>query len=89
MIELFIQVITALLLLSIVMAAIRALKGPTIPDRILAIDAMSYTSCAITAILSIYYESRFLIVASFSLALWAYVGTLYLAKYLEGREAGD
>jgi multicomponent Na+:H+ antiporter subunit F len=84
--------ITALIfifLLPIVIASYRLIKGPSIPDRMLAIDIVSYTSAVIVALMALLIGSPLLIIVSFSLALWYYIGSLYVARYLEGGEIGD
>lgn len=63
--------------------------GPTMPDRMLALDIVSYTLVVIIAIVAIIVGSPYLIVISFSLALWFFIGSLYVARYLEGEAIGD
>lgn len=67
----------------------RLVKGPTIPDMILAVDCLSYDLSLFMALLAIYFRSSFLIVGAISLALWAYALDLYAAKWMEGRELGE
>ncbi|MCD6488855.1 MAG: pH regulation protein F [Desulfurococcales archaeon] len=68
---------------------VRALKGPTIPDIVLAIDALTYDLAAFLVILSIFFRSPILIATAIVLALWVYSLDIYVAKYLEARELGE
>ncbi|RLF85937.1 monovalent cation/H+ antiporter complex subunit F [Palaeococcus sp. (in: euryarchaeotes)] len=75
-------------LLAFIIYAIRAFKGPTIVDIILAVDCMSFDIAAFMAILAIYFKSAFLISGAITLALWAYLLDIYIAKHLVGKEVG-
>lgn len=68
---------------------IRALKGPSISDTVLAIDAMTYDLAAFLVLLSIFFRSPILIPTAIVLALWIYALDIYVAKYLETKEMGE
>jgi len=68
---------------------IRALKGPSISDTVLAIDAMTYDLAAFLVLLSIFFRSTILIPTAIVLALWIYALDIYVAKYLETKEMGE
>jgi multicomponent Na+:H+ antiporter subunit F len=67
----------------------RALQGPSIPDRAIAVDIMSVIFTSITALMALKYKLAYLIDLSIALAIISFVGTLALAKYLEGRSLDD
>jgi multicomponent Na+:H+ antiporter subunit F len=69
--------------------SVRVVKGPTIPDSVLAIDSMSYDLAAFITILSILFRSPILIAVAIVLALWVFALDIYVAKYLESREMGE
>lgn len=69
--------------------AVRALKGPTIPDSVLAIDAMTFDLAAFLVVLAILFRSPVLIPTAIVLALWVYALDIYIAKYLESKEMGE
>jgi multicomponent Na+:H+ antiporter subunit F len=71
-----------LLLISIVLALVRLIKGPDAADRIVALDLMSMLIVAFLATQSIYAgETSFLDVA-IAYALIAFLGTVALARFL-------
>jgi multicomponent Na+:H+ antiporter subunit F len=67
----------------------RALQGPSIPDRAIAVDIMSVIFTSITALMALKFRLAYLIDLSIALAIISFVGTLALAKYLEGRSLDD
>lgn len=75
--------------ISIILYTIRLLKGPTIPDMVIAVDAISYDVAVFLAVLSILFKSPILISCSMILMLWAYALDIYVAKYLEAKEIGE
>lgn len=79
------NVFIALLLLCMFMCLYRVGKGPTSPDRIVAIDIMGILMVGFCAIFSIITKKDLYMNIAISWALLNFIGTLALAKYLEGR----
>jgi len=76
------QFALAVLLISIVLALARLVKGPAAADRIVALDLISILIVAFLAAYSIYAgETSFLDVA-IGYALIAFLGTVALARFL-------
>jgi multicomponent Na+:H+ antiporter subunit F len=70
------------LLISIILALVRLIKGPATADRIVALDLISLLVVAFLAVESIYAgETSFLDVA-IGYALIAFLGTVALARFL-------
>jgi len=84
-----ILVIIPIFLAAFILYVIRAIKGPTIPDIVLAINALSFDVAAFMVILSIYFSSPFLISGAIVLAVWAYALDIFVAKYYEKKEIGE
>ncbi|RLG83562.1 MAG: pH regulation protein F [Thermoprotei archaeon] len=76
-------------ILAFTLYIIRALKGPSISDIVLAIDALTYDLAAFLVILSILFRSPILIPTAIVLALWVYALDIYVAKYLEAKDMGE
>jgi len=81
-------VLIPLYLAAFVIYAVRAVRGPTVPDSVLAIDCLSYDLAVFLALLAVYFKSPFLVSAAIILALWAYLLDLYIAKHLVHKEVG-
>lgn len=68
---------------------VRVIKGPSISDRVLAIDALSFDLAAFLVILGILFKTAILVPIAIVLALWVYALDIYVAKYLEAGEMGE
>ncbi len=85
----YIMYIIPIYMIAFTLYIIRALKGPSISDTVLAIDAMTYDLAAFLVLLSIFFRSPILIPTAIVLALWIYALDIYVAKYLETKEMGE
>ena len=77
--------ITAMFLISIsiVICLYRIVRGPTLPDRILALDSFSYSIIAIVAVLSILLDSRAYLETILLLGILAFLSSVALCRFLE------
>jgi len=65
--------------------ALRAALGPTAPDRVIAIDALVALMVGALVLLGVYYRAPIYLDVALVYAFLAFLGTLAIAKYLEGR----
>lgn len=65
--------------------AVRVVLGPTAPDRVVAVDGIAAMMVATLVILGVYYHATFYLDVALVYALIFFLGTLAVAKYLEGR----
>jgi multicomponent Na+:H+ antiporter subunit F len=73
----------SMMAIAIVLAAIRLIRGPTLPDRVVALDLISILAAGSTAIYAIASgQAVFLDVATI-LALISFLGTVAFARYVE------
>ena len=68
----------------ILLSTVRAVAGPTLPDRVVALDTINTLMVAIMIILSVAYRQIIFVDVAIVYALLSFVATLYIAKYLEG-----
>jgi multicomponent Na+:H+ antiporter subunit F len=80
-----VSVFIALLIFCIFLCLYRIGKGPTAPDRTVAIDILGTLIVGFCAIYSIITKKDLYMNIGISLALLSFIGTIALAKYLEGR----
>jgi len=78
-----------LYIVALVLYAVRVLKGPTVSDRVLAVDALGFDLAAFLTILSVLFRAPIMVTTALVLALWIYALDIYVAKYLESKEMGD
>jgi multicomponent Na+:H+ antiporter subunit F len=64
---------------------IRVVKGPSVADRIVAIDILGVLIMGICAILAIALQRSYFIDVGIAWGLQSFIGALALAKFLEGR----
>jgi multicomponent Na+:H+ antiporter subunit F len=73
---------------SFLIYVVRVVKGPTLPDRVLAVDSLGYDLAAFMVVLSVLLKSPLMVVCGLALALWIYALDIYVAKFLEAKEMG-
>ncbi len=62
----------------------RVILGPTVPDRFVAFDSINTIVISAMILLGAYYDSIVMVDVAIVYAVLAYVGTLFIARYLEG-----
>ena len=72
------------LLLFMVFSLIRAALGPTVPDRVVALDTINTLVVAAMILLGAGYKCIIYVDIAIVYAILSFIGTLYIAKYLEG-----
>ncbi|MBA4251584.1 MAG: cation:proton antiporter [Chlorobiaceae bacterium] len=71
-----------LLICSVVLVLIRLFRGPSIEDRIVALDVLSVIGIAIISVYSVLTQTPLLIDIGIMLAILSFIGTVALAYYL-------
>jgi multicomponent Na+:H+ antiporter subunit F len=82
-------IILPILSISILIIFVRFLKGPTLSDRIVALDLIITTGIGIIAVYSIHTNQPTFLDIAMILALIAFLGTVAFSYYLEKREKND
>lgn len=67
---------------AILLALYRVLRGPSLPDRVIAIDLLTTLAVGIIALYAIVTGQKFFLSAGIALALLAFLGTVALALYI-------
>lgn len=73
------------LLLTIGLVFIRLVRGPSLPDRVIALDLLATTSMGIIAVYAVSANQPVLLDAAVVLALLSFLGTVAFAYYLQQR----
>lgn len=82
MIETAIPASLMMVSLALLLNLYRLVRGPSLPDRIIALDTMYINSIALLVIYGIYQNSALYFEAALLLAVMGFVGTVALSKYL-------
>lgn len=82
MIELALRIAVAVVALAMLLTAWRLWRGPTMPDRILAMDTLYINVVAMVILLGLTWRTELLFEAALIVALLGFVSTVALARYL-------
>ena len=82
-------IVMAILLFSGFLCLYRIGKGPTAPDRTVAIDILGTLMVGFCAVLTWVTGKAYYMNIGITWALLSFIGTIALAKYLEGRDFDD
>lgn len=77
------------LLLCLLFCLYRVFRGPTAPDRVVAIDILGILIVGLCAILGLPTGRSWYMDIGIAWALQSFIGTIALAKYLEGKDFDD
>lgn len=72
-----------ILALSFAFVFIRLVRGPSLPDRVMALDLIAYHSIGFIALVTIIGERGAYLDVAVALALIAFLATLAFARYVE------
>ena len=81
MLNLAVNVTLIMFALAIGLAAYRLAIGPSLPDRILALDSLYVNTVAVAVLNGIRYDSFAYFEAALLIALMGFVSTVALARY--------
>ncbi|GAB7563646.1 K+/H+ antiporter subunit F [Methylobacillus pratensis] len=82
MIEIAIHIAFVLVSAALALNAWRLLKGPSAPDRILALDTLYINTIALLVVFGIHIKSMVYFEAALLIALMGFIGTIAMCKYL-------
>jgi multicomponent Na+:H+ antiporter subunit F len=79
------QLALALLLIGLFLAFVRLARGPSLPDRVVALDLIAVTSAAFVTVYAIDSGQPVFLDAAIVLGLITFLGTVAFARYVERR----
>ena len=82
MIEVACQIVMLMLIVSFGAAFVRVVIGPTLPDRVVALDMAATIVVALILTHCVQTGSAYYMPAAISIALLSFVGTVALALYI-------
>jgi multicomponent Na+:H+ antiporter subunit F len=84
-----VNAVFAMLLAALALSFLRLVRGPTMPDRVVALDLVAAVVVAMTALYSIVTEQPVLLDVAIGIALITFLGTVAFAQYIERRARDD
>lgn len=82
MIDLALNFAIAAVMLALLLCGWRLLRGPEVPDRVLALDTLYVNVVALVILFGIRWNTALLFEAALIVALLGFVATVALARYL-------
>lgn len=78
-------IILAILSLTLVLSFIRLVRGPSLPDRVVALDLAVALAMGIIAVYAVTFDKPAFLDVAIIIALISFLGTVAFAYYLERR----
>lgn len=86
MLDTALQIAAGLLSVSVLLIVFRLLKGPDLPDRILALDTLYVNGAALLIVFGIQTGSALYFESALLIAALGFVGTVSLCKFILRRD---
>jgi len=83
MFSIILNIVLIMLSLNIVICFIRTLIGPSLPDRILALDAIGMQLIGIIGVIMIAQDTVAYADVALVLSILAFIGTVAMSKFIE------
>ena len=83
MLAIVIPVSFALLGMAVLLTVARLVRGPSLPDRILALDTLNVNAIALIVVYGIQLRSTLFFEIALLIAVMGFIGTVALTKYLQ------
>lgn len=81
--------IVYLLMITGVLCLYRIARGPTAPDRVVALDALMPMVAVVMVLMALFQGDELLLDISLVYSILGFIGTLVISKYLMGERIGD
>lgn len=78
-----------ILVILLFLCLFRVWRGPTLADRMVAIDILGILVVGVCVLLAVVAKQKFLIDIALAWIFLSFIGTLALAKYLSGKEFNE
>ena len=76
-------VVLPLLAVAMLLALVRLVRGPSVPDRVVSVDLVTTCAVAMLGAMAIAYDEPILLQPALIVALAAFLGTIAFAFYIE------
>lgn len=83
------NVVLGMLILATLLAFVRIVRGPSLPDRVIALDLIGSVVAGIIAVYAIANDQPVFVDVAIVMALVIFIGTIAFARYLERRIVRD
>jgi multicomponent Na+:H+ antiporter subunit F len=84
----WIWVWSSILSFAVFLVFLRFLKGPTLPDKVIALDMLTTITTGVLVLISVFIDNYVLLDISLVYAVLAFVSVIVVARYLEADKGG-
>lgn len=89
MLDIVIPFCMALMGLAMLLNVVRLVRGPSMPDRVLALDTLYINALALIVLFGIWLQSDLFFEAALLIAIMGFVGTVAVGKHMMHGEIID
>jgi len=89
MLEIVIPFCMALMGVAMLLNVVRLVRGPSMPDRVLALDTLYINALALIVLFGIWLQSDLFFEAALLIAIMGFVGTVAVGKHMMHGEIID
>ncbi|MGI3131288.1 MULTISPECIES: K+/H+ antiporter subunit F [Halopseudomonas] len=82
MLDTVVLICLGIISLAMLLTFVRLVRGPDLPDRILALDTLYINAIALIMLLGLYLDSNLFFEAALLIAVMGFVSTVAIAKHL-------
>lgn len=79
------QIAFGIIIIAMIIALVRLIKGPTLPDRIAALDLIASLSAGFSILLVFYSNNTIFLDIAVFITMIVFIGTVAISKYLKRR----
>lgn len=83
MLDLLLQISLGCISVSILMNLIRVIKGPSMPDRVIALDSIGINLISVTAVISVMLRTHAYMEVILLIGILSFIGTIAFSKFVE------
>jgi len=83
------SLIFAMLVAALFLSFLRLIKGPSLPDRVVALDLITLEIIGLVGVFMVSTDDPAYLDTAIALAIVAFVGTVAFARYLEQRQQDE
>ncbi len=80
-----IEITTVLIVLGLLCAFLRLIKGPSFPDRVVSVDVITILAVAVAGLLAVSSNHQYYVDVAIALSLVAFLATVAFAWYVDRR----
>lgn len=84
MVEIILDIAIGMMLLGVVLASLRLILGPTIADRIVALDSLTIISISMIVMIALFSHRVIYLDVAMVYAVISFAGVVAAARYIEG-----